>query len=201
MDIEMMSRSHSYCRDDAHMSPDCDELTQNITLNTTTYIPFTGGETFTVPIYDTYAFLSRIGAGTVFTPSDFQQMILKRQPDSKELEWWNKVWHVADRVRPYFMGDFYALTPNSFDASDIYCGYQLHLADKDSGFFMLFRRKQCAESEFWLKLRGIDAEATYEVDEFEGAIRRLKGAELSNRILTFDKPRSYKLVFYRKLSK
>ena len=39
MDIEMMSRSHSYCRDDAHMSPNR-ELCQNITLNSTQYIPF-----------------------------------------------------------------------------------------------------------------------------------------------------------------
>ncbi|MBQ0116121.1 MAG: alpha-galactosidase, partial [Bacteroidales bacterium] len=86
-DIEMMSRAHSYCRDDAQMWPNCDELTQNITINSTPYVPFTGGETFSVELYDNYAFLSRLGAGTVFTPSDFGGMILKREPSEKEIKW------------------------------------------------------------------------------------------------------------------
>lgn len=199
MDIEMMSRAHSYCRDDAHMSKDCDELTQNITLNSTQYIPFTGGETFTVPVGDTYAFLSRLGAGVVFTPSDFDGMMLYREPSAEETAWFRKVFDAADRMRPLYFGDFYKLTDNAFDASDIYCGYQLDREDTGEGFFMVFRRKDCRDDKFWLRLRGIDPDATYIVDEFEGKTRRMKGSVLRDRILTFDEPRSYKLVFYKKI--
>ncbi|MBO7619816.1 MAG: alpha-galactosidase [Victivallales bacterium] len=198
MDIEMMSRSHSYCRDDAHMAPNCDELTQNITMNTTPYIPFTGGETFTVPVYDTYAFLSRLGAGTVFTPTDFQGMILKREPPEAEIEWFRKVFAVAFRMRPYYFGDFYALTDASYDGSDIYAGYQLNDAKKGEGFFSLFRRAACPEDTFHLKLRGIDPDATYVVEEFEGQTVEMKGSDFARQTLTFPNPRTYKVVFYKK---
>ena len=104
MDYQMMSRSHSYCRDDAHMAKNCDELTQNITLNTTAYIPITGGETFTAPVFDTYAFLSRLAAGTVFTPIDFQGMLLERTPSKEELDWFRAMFGVAKRIQRYFLG-------------------------------------------------------------------------------------------------
>lgn len=199
MDIEMMSRSHSYCRDDAHMRPNCDELTQNITLNTTSYIPFTGGETFTVPVFDTYAFLSRLGASAVFTPSDFQGMILHREPGDEEVQWFRTMWDVTNRIRSLYFGDFYALTQDPFYTPDIYCGYQLNDTKKGEGFYMLFRRQACPEENFLLKLRDIDPDATYQVEEFEGEKRLIKGKEFVQQLLYFPNPRSYKLVFYKKL--
>ncbi|MDO4949363.1 MAG: alpha-galactosidase [Bacteroidales bacterium] len=198
MDIEMMSRAHSYCRDDAHMWPDCDEMTQNITLHSTPYLPFTGGETFTVKPFDSYAFLSRLGAGTVFTPSDFNGMLLRREPDEKECAWFNTMLGLADRVRPFFFGDFFALTHDTFDASDTYCGYQLNDNASGKGFYLLFRRKDCPDNTFYLQLRDIDAAATYTVEEFEGRTVRMKGSELARQLLDFPTSRSYKLVFYTK---
>ena len=197
MDIEMMSRSHSYCRDDAHMFPSSEELCQNITLNSTPYIPFTGGETFTVRPFDTYAFLSCMGAGTVFTPSDFSGMFLTREPSSEEISWFEKVLAVADRVRPLFKGDFYALTDNSFDGSDIFCGYQLDDPVSGKGFYMVFRRAECPSEDFHLNLHGIDPSARYTVERFEGKTVRLKGSSLASQTLHFDSPRSYELVFYQ----
>lgn len=199
MDVEMMSRAQSYCRDDAHMFPNCDELTQNITLNSTPYIPFTGGETFTVQVYDTYAFLSRLGASTVFTPSDFNGMILKREPDAKEIAWFHSMLSIASRIRQYYFGDFYALTNNSYEGSDIYCGYQLNDPNKGEGFFMLFRRQACPDDTFPLRLRGIDEDADYQVETFEGTTAKMKGSELSRQILTFKNSRTYRLVFYKKV--
>ena len=199
MDIEMMSRAHSYCRDDAHMFPGCDELTQNITLNTTSYIPFTGGETFTVPVMDTYAFLSRLGATAVFTPSDFDGMILHREPGDEEVQWFQRMWTVADRIRSLYFGDFYALTHDPFCQSDIFCGYQLNDAAKGEGFYMVFRREECQEEDFLLKLHGIEPNARYLVETFEGKQKRMKGSELARQLLHFPESRSYKLVFYKKL--
>jgi len=198
MDIEMMSRSHSYCRDDAHMSPGCEEMVQNITLNTTQYIPFTGGETFAVKPLDSYGFLSCLGAGIVFTPTDFDGMLLTRDPSKEEVEWFTKMLNAANRCRPLFFGDFYALTKDYMDASDIYCAYQLNRADTGEGFFLVFRRKECREDTFNLSLRGIDPKAVYEVETFDGKTVTMKGSALARQALHFNNPREFRLVFYKK---
>ena len=195
MDIEMMSRAHSYCRDDAHMSAGCDNLTQNITLNTTSYIPFTGGETFTVPVFDTYAYLSRLGSTAVFTPSDFDGMFLTRSPSDEEVAWFSGMLAVTDRIRGYYSGDFYALTG---DDPSGFCAYQLDRTAEGDGFFIIFRREDCPDRDFSLRLRGIDPSARYVVEEFGGRTRRMKGSRLVSQMLDFPEPRTCRLVFYRK---
>ena len=199
MDIHMMTYAHSYCRDDAHMFDRPEELTQNITLNSTPYVPFTGGETFKVPVFDTYCFLSCLGASTVFTPTDFQGMFLNREPSDREIAWFDRMLKVVDKIRDYYFGDFYALTPGIPDGSDIYAGYQLDRPDTGEGFFMLFRRAQCPEDTFYLRLRGIDPEAIYSVEDFDGGICLMKGSQLASQVLKFAEPRSYRLVFYKKV--
>ncbi|MBQ9366223.1 MAG: alpha-galactosidase [Victivallales bacterium] len=196
MDYQMMSRSHSYCRDDAQMFKDCDELTQNITLNSTAYIPITGGETFTVPVFDDYAFLSRLAAGTVFSPTDFQGMLLKRTPSKEELDWFRRMFSLAKRIQRYFLGDFYALTDNPFDSSELYCAYQLHLPEGSEGFFAVFRRKDCPLTTFTPALHAINSNATYKVEEFNGNTMQMKGSQLASWSLYFDKPRTCRLFFY-----
>ena len=49
-----------------------------------------------------------------------------------------------------------------------------------------------------LKLRGIDPDATYVVEEFEGQTVEMKGSDFARQTLTFPKPRTYKVVFYKK---
>ena len=196
MDYQMMSRSHSYCRDDAHMFKDCDELTQNITLNSTAYIPITGGETFTVPVFNDYAFLSRLAAGTVFSPTDFQGMLLKRMPSLEELEWFRRMFSLAKRIQRFFLGDYYALTDNPFDSSEIYCAYQLHLPETSEGFFAVFRRKDCPIATFTPALHAINPDATYKVEEFNGETTQMSGKQLSFWNLQFDKPCTCRCFFY-----
>ncbi len=199
MDIHMMQYAHSYCRDDAHMFDHPEELTQNITLNSTPYIPFTGGETFKVPVFDSYCFLSCLGSSAVFSPTDFDGMFLNREPSSEEIAWFDRMLKVVDRVRDYYFGDFYALTQGALDGSDIYAGYQLNLPEKGKGFFILFRREQCPEDQFYLRLRDIDPEASYSVEDFDGGVCLMKGSQLAGQLLHFAEPRSYKLVFYQKI--
>ena len=198
MDIEMMSRSHSYCRDDAHMFAHSEELCQNITLNSTCYIPFTGGETFTVPVFDTYSWMSHMAAGTVFTPTDFQGMFLNREPSEKEISWFTKMLEVSDRIRPLFFGDFHVLMQPALDNSACYVGYQLDEKKSAEGFFIVFRREKCLEDCVEICLRDIDPEATYVVEQFEGEKKTLKGSEFTRQVLSFDEPRSVQLFFYRK---
>jgi len=199
MDYVMMSWAHSYCRDDAHMVKDCDELTQNITLTSTPYIPFTGGETFTVPVYDSYAFLSRLGAGTVFTPTDFNGMFIEREPEEKEMKWFDTMLQTASRVRPYFMGDFYALTDPAANGSDVFCAYQCHDPKSDAGFYVIFRRAECPERHFQLRLNAIIPAAQYDVESYDGEKGRMSGRALAEQLLDFPEKRSCKLIFYKRI--
>ena len=81
----------------------------------------------------------------------------------------------------------------------LFAGYQLNLPVQGEGFFMLFRREQCPEDTFHLRLRGIDPEAVYSVEDFDGGVSLMKGSKLASQVLTFAEPRSYKLVFYKKV--
>ncbi len=199
IDIHIMSYAHAYCRDDAQMFEHPEELAQIITLNSTPYLPFTAGDTFTVPPFDTYGFLSCMAATTVFSPPAIQGMFLNRDPSAKEIAWYTKLLKTADRFRDYFFGDFYALTHEALDGPDIYAGYQLNLPDKGEGFYMVFRRESCPDDSFNLRLRAIDPKATYRVEDFDGKVKRMKGSALATQVLSFPEPRSYKLVFYKKL--
>ena len=125
-------------------------------------------------------------------------MFLSRDPDADEIAWYNKMLKAVDRVRDYFFGDFYALTPAVIEGSDIYAGYQLNRPDKGDGFFMLFRREACPESSFNLRLRAIDPKAKYVVEDFDGKTVVMKGADLAVQTLSFPEPRSYRFVFYKK---
>ena len=199
IDIHILTFAHAYCRDDAQMFEHPEELAQNITLNSTPYMPFTAGDTFTVPPFDTYGFLSCMASTTVFSPPAIQGMFLSRDPSDEEIAWYNKMLKAADRVRDYFFGDFYALTPDVIDGSDIYAGYQLNRPDQGDGFFLLFRREACPEDSFNLSLRAIDPEASYLVEDFDGKTFLMKGAALAGQTLTFPEPRSYRFLFYKKL--
>ena len=199
IDIHIMTYAHGNCRDDAQMFEHPEELAQNITLNSTPYLPFTAGDTFTVPPFDTYGFLSCIASTTVFTPPAIQGMFLSRDPSEEEIAWYRKMLKTADRVRDYFFGDFYALTHEAFDGSDIYAGYQLNRPDRGDGFFIVFRREACPDGSFDLRLRAIDPKATYRVEDFDGKVRRMKGTALASQTLSFPEPRSYKFIFYEKL--
>ena len=199
IDIHILTFAHAYCRDDAQMFEHPEELAQNITLNSTPYMPFTAGDTFTVPPFDTYGFLSCMASTTVFSPPAIQGMFLSRDPSDEEIAWYNRMLKAADRVRDYFFGDFYALTPDAIDGSDIYAGYQLNRPDQGDGFFLLFRREACPEDSFNLSLRAIDPEASYLVEDFDGKTSLMKGAALARQTLTFPEPRSYRFLFYKKL--
>ncbi|NLG13952.1 MAG: alpha-galactosidase [Lentisphaerae bacterium] len=196
MDIEMMSRSHSYCRDDAHMSPHPEELCQNITLNSTQYIPFTGGETFAISMLDDYGFLSCMAATTVVTPTDWG-LFFRKEFSQEEIAWLTRMVKIADRVRPYFQGDFYALTEPLMDSSDIWCAYQLDLPKTNEGFFIAFRRAACLRPTLALDLGNINPDKMYQVEIVGGETKRLSGKELAAYVVTLDKPRSWQMVFYK----
>ncbi|MEN6498370.1 MAG: alpha-galactosidase [Thermoguttaceae bacterium] len=204
IDIEMISRAHVYCRSDYYIGRKPNDtafiLGQNATLNLMPYLPFQGCEFNCVPVGDDYAALSIISSGTVITPSDFDGGILRRKMSDDETAWFKRVFDVAIRMRPFYMGDFYPLTDETGAGNDLWCAWQCDRPDLTAGFAIVFRRGAAAEKSRAFKLGGIDPAATYELEVYGGSKKDVKGGELENWTVNLE-PRSFQLIFYRKRSR
>src|SRR5260370_31410601 len=84
-------------------------------------------------------------------------------------------------VQQFWLGDYYPLAPGSLNET-AWAGYQFHRLDMNSGFALLFRRPQAAETGFTARLRGLDPKARYQVTFAESfdvkETRTMTGAEL-----------------------
>ena len=200
LDYETMSRCHAYCRDDAQMwRTGGATLSQNITLNATPYLPFTGGETFVCRHGHTdYLMLSFMSAGTVFTPLDFDVPMDDSKPE--RTAYLVKHMKIADRMRDYYYrGDFHELigTEGSLDLDADWCGWQVGIPGENQGFFIVFRRPQNKAPELrTVALRGVDPARTYALENADGEKREVRGADLRNFEVAL-KPGEAALWFYR----
>ena len=206
LDFEAVSRSHSYCRTDyaiCHHNGPLQVLdVQNVTLNTLAYQPFQGSETTPALFFDDYGFFSSVCAGSVFTPSDWNAGIVKNDFTPEQTAWFKKVFAVADRIRPFFEGDFYPLS--DLRASDsqserAWCAYQMHRPDLDAGFVVCFRRLDAPSHLFTATLGGIDRSARYTVETFDGPTEQVDGSALANFSADLKSLRSFRLVFYSRV--
>ena len=200
IDIEMIARAHTYCRSDYYIGRKPRDtafiLGQNATLNLMPYLPFQGCEFNCVPVGDDYAAFSIISSGTVITPSDFNGGIIRRKISDGETAWFKKVFEVAIRMRPFYMGDFYQLTDETGDGDNVWCAWQCDRPDSKAGFAIAFRRGAATEKSRAFRLGGIDPGATYELEVYGGSKKSVKGVELQNRTVELE-PRSFQLIFYR----
>jgi alpha-galactosidase len=201
IDIEMVSRAHSYCRSDYYIGRKPHDtafiLGQNATLNLLPYLPFQGCEFNCVPVGDDYGAFSIISSGVVITPSDFDGGILRRKITDAETAWFKKVFNVAARMRPFYMGDFYQLTGETGAGDNVWCAWQCDRPDLKAGFAIFFRRGAATEQSQTFRLGGIDPSATYEVETYGGSKTNVNGAKLQNRSVELG-PRSFQLIFYQK---
>lgn len=161
IDLETMSRSIPLWRSDntcdmLDLKPETILLAamknQVMSAGLNRYVPFsTVGQMGTTP----YLFRSGFNAGIAFAedtrPAAFSREQLKQA--------------IAEgrRIRKYYAGDFYPLTPVTLDPKD-WCVMQYHRATEQDGMVVAFRRPQSPYSGFALNgLRGIDDHADYVV--------------------------------------
>lgn len=201
IDIEMISRAHTYCRSDYYIGRKPGDtafvLGQNATLNLMPYLPFQGCEFNCVPVGDDYAAFSIISSGMVITPSDFDGGILRRKITDQETAWFKKVFDIAVRMRPFYLGDFYQLTDETAAGDDVWCAWQGDRPDLKAGFAIFFRRAAAAGETRAFQLGGIEPNAAYQVDCYDGSKKTVRSFELKDWMVTLQ-PRSFQLVFYRK---
>jgi len=104
------------------------------------------------------------------------------------------------RVRHFFFGDFYPLTPHSV-ADDVWIAYQFHRDDLRAGIVLAFRRPQCPSIALRLKLRALSPEASYELHfEDSGAKQVCTGKELADALaVTIESAPGSALITYRQV--
>ena len=201
IDLEMNARAHVYCRSDYFIGQKPNDtafiLGQNATLNLTPYLPFQGCEFNCVPVGDDYAAFSIISSGTVITPSDFDGGIIRRAFSGDETAWFKKVFDVAARMRPFYMGDFYPLTDETGAGNDVWCAWQCDRQDLKAGFAIFFRRGAAAEASRTFRLGGIAPDAEDELDVYGGPQKTVKSSELETWSARLEQ-RSFQLLFYKK---
>lgn len=201
IDMEMISRAHTYCRSDYYIGRKPDDtafiLGQNATLNLMPYLPFQGCEFNCVPVGDDYAAFSIISSGTVITPSDFNGGIIRRKVTDNETAWFKKVFDIAVRMRPFYLGDFHQLTDETGADNDVWCAWQCSRPDLQAGFAIFFRRGAAAEERRTFTLGGIESNAMYQVECYDGSKQTVGSSRLKNWTVKLE-PRSFQLVFYQK---
>ena len=116
---------------------------------------------------------------------------------------WEKAKQLTDeflRIRHYYHGDFYPLTPYSTE-KDVWLAFQFHRDDLNSGIVMVFRRSEAETERHHLKLWGLNADSVYEV-KFEDSGEQLiqTGAELRSSLeILIAERRSSRLITYREV--
>ena len=105
------------------------------------------------------------------------------------------------RLRPFFYGDFYPLTPYSI-GDDVWMAYQFHREDLGQGMLLAFRRPNASDLTARLRLRGLLPSGRYELNfEDTGNKQTFTGEELAAGIdVTIEQTPGSLLVTYRECS-
>ena len=81
------------------------------------------------------------------------------------------------KVRPLYTGAYYPLTPHSLDTAS-WIARQFHRADLGESVVQAFRRPEAETETLTVKLRGLDPNQRYEIENLDGGKEVRSGAEL-----------------------
>jgi len=81
------------------------------------------------------------------------------------------------KIRQIFIGDFNPLTPHNLDTTS-WIAWQFHHPDLNEGVVQAFRRPEAANETLTVKLRGLDPDQRYEIQNLDGGKEVRTGAEL-----------------------
>ena len=90
------------------------------------------------------------------------------------------------KVRPLFTGDYYPLTPHSLEKAE-WIAWQFHRPDLGKSVVQAFRRPEAANEKLTVKLRGLDPNMRYEIENLDGgkevrsAVELMRGLDITLR--------------------
>ncbi len=117
-----------------------------------------------------------------FIPADFP------------FDWLRTLVEQLKRVRPYYYGDYYPLLPcssnsdcttepsNERSAAFEWAAWQFNRPEQGDGMVQAFRRDESDDAAKDLRLRGLDAAATYEVTDLDAGVpKTVSGKDLMQK--------------------
>jgi alpha-galactosidase len=188
IDLETTSRSTPFWRTDLEQNSTGH---QNHTYGLNLYLPLHG-----TALYKTgsYYMRSSLGSQAVITWS-------VNGSNNETIETYQQ--YIADfkRLRLYFYGDYYPLTEahKRYMNNNSWLAYQLNRPEQKDGIVLAFRRDRYTDDSMTIKLKGLIADAHYELFYEDNGARVIKsGKELKDgiEIKIFDKPGSL-LISYK----
>ncbi|MGA2065762.1 MAG: alpha-galactosidase [Thermoguttaceae bacterium] len=152
LDLETISRSVPLWRSDFQCRPDFNPAgMQGQTYGLNSWIPWSAA---VARASDPYGFRSGLGAGVILnTPLDRPEHLRPLVEQARQLQ-------------PYFLGDYYPLTPYSVADGD-WLAMQFNRPELSDGLVLVYRRPACREDSLRLKLHGLEPAARYEVRSFD----------------------------------
>jgi alpha-galactosidase len=185
-DLETMNRTINLWRSDFAFRSTADQCQ---TFGISRFIPLSVGPSKSP---EKYAFRSDLGPG----------MCLSWDPGEKDFPVEQARSDIAlfKRLRPYFAGDYYPLTPYS-TKENVWIAYQFDRPDINEGVVLAFRRPSCPSSELVVRMGGIVQDAEYEIENVDSGKKTLhKGADLiasGLKIAATSQPESAVLIYRR----
>jgi alpha-galactosidase len=204
IDLETISRSLPLWRSDWQCVADNDPVgDQTHGMGLSYWVPLHGTGTWcsmpTRALCDTYKARSTMGPAWSFTAFPFERHTID---PTYPWDWFRQMAADFLRARPAFVGDYYPLTEARADFTQ-WAAYQMNRPDLGEGFLIAFRRKEAPWSTAQFKLRGLDPDATYEIEDADtGKKDNVKGGDLLNHglAITLPRPNLSALIFYRMIA-
>jgi alpha-galactosidase len=183
-DLETISRTINLWRSDFAFRPAADQCQM---YGISQFIQLSANGCKAV---DNYGFRSVLGPG----------MCLCWDPQAKDfpVEQARRDIALCKRLRPYFSGDYYPLTPYS-TKENVWLAYQFHRDDLDEGVVLAFRRPACARTGVTVQLGGVAPDTKYEVEDVDTGKKTVcQGAELADlRVTATSQPEAVVLIYRR----
>lgn len=197
LELETVSRSLALWRTDYNCFPHTKaEASQVHTAGLQLWLPLNSTSPVAKP-GDTYQARSAYSAGLILSLAEFGIGDFK-DPDFN-FEWYRDRLTEFRRLRPYFQGNYYLLTPCVFDLES-WLAYQLILPEKQEGAILAFRRPESPIRSFCFQLHGLDTAGTCVFEDADsGQTMQASGPALRDKGLTLsiDTQRTSRLLFYK----
>lgn len=197
LDLETVSRSVALWRTDYNCFPHTQaDASQVHTAGLHLWLPLNATSPMAQP-GDTYQVRSAYSAGLVLNVEEFGLRDCE-QPDFP-WDWFRQRILEAKRLRPFFYGDYYPLTPVSIEPQ-AWMACQLLLPARQEGAVLAFRRAESPMTSACFQLHGLDAARLYTFECADsGKSGQASGQELMTKglAISLDTPRTSRLLFYK----
>jgi alpha-galactosidase len=196
-DLESITRAVDLTRADYPISPDADPIGNQLATQGLSYWRPHFGTALQMQARNNYHFRSGFAPGlsfALFNAAGTKDQVGHFIPADFPFDWLRTQVELLKRVRPYYYGDYYPLSPcssntdcnsgasNEHSAAFEWAAWQFHRPEQEDGMVQAFRREQSADSAKDLRLRGLDAAANYAVTNLDtGAASTISGRDLMEK--------------------